>query len=415
MGMTALAIIGAHIIDPATGRDATGDILIDGREIAAVGNVAVPPGARHIDASGLVAAPGFVDAGVFRPEPAACLAGGITRLLLMPDQSPVIDDPALAERAQRIGKPHVWVHPLAAATRGLAGTELAEVGLMQAAGAVGVATGRRQVTSSAVMLRLLQYAAGFGLVTVAHGEDAALADNADAVSGETATRLGLSGAPAVAEAIAIARDLRLAEAAGAHVHIHQVTTAEGIEVIRQARMRGTRVSCGTSPAYLLLNDEAVTGYRTFTRLSPPLRSEQDRRAVAAALADGTIDCLTSAHDPRTQDYKRLPFAQASVGASGVETLLALGLSAAAGVGFPLSRLVDALSAAPARIFGLPGGRVEPGAPADIVLFDPGAPWRIDATRFLSIGDNSPFDGLPVQGKVRMTIKGGEVAFAAPDA
>jgi dihydroorotase len=415
MGMTALAIIGAHIIDPATGRDATGDILIDGREIAAVGNVAVPPGARRIDASGLVAAPGFVDAGVFRPEPAACLAGGVTRLLLMPDQSPVIDDPALAERAQRIGKPHVWVHPLAAATRGLAGTELAEVGLMQAAGAVGVATGRRQVASSAVMLRLLQYAAGFGLVTVAHGEDAALADDADAVSGETATRLGLSGAPAVAEAIAIARDLRLAEAAGAHVHIHQVTTAEGIEVIRQARMRGTRVSCGTSPAYLLLNDEAVTGYRTFTRLSPPLRSEQDRRAVAAALADGTIDCLTSAHDPRTQDDKRLPFAQAAAGASGVETLLALGLSAAAGVGFPLSRLVDALSAAPARIFGLPGGRVEPGAPADVVLFDPGAPWRIDATRFLSIGDNSPFDGLPVQGKVRMTIKGGEVAFAAPDA
>lgn len=409
--MKPLAITGARLIDPANGTDATADILIVDRTIAAIGKPEIPPDAQRIDGSGLIAAPGLVDAGVFRSEPAAFLAGGITRVALMPDQSPVIDDPALAERAQRIGKPHVWVHPLAAATRGLAGEELAEVGLMKTAGAIGIATGRQQIASSAVMYRLLQYAAAFDLVTVVHAEDAALTAGAEATTGETATRLGFASAPAVAEAIAIARDVRLAEAAGARLHIHKVTTAEGLDVIRAARARDVAVTCGTAPAYLLLNDEAATGYRTFTRLSPPLRSEDDRRALLAGLADGTIDCLTSAHDPRGQDEKRLPFAQALPGMSGAETLLALAISAGENAGVPLPRLVAMMSAAPARIFGLPGGRLDVGSPADIVLFDAGAPWRIDAARFVSAGDNTPFDGLPVQGRVRWTVKGGEIAFA----
>lgn len=409
--MKPLAITGARIIDPASGIDAALDILVADRMIAAIGKPEIPSDAQRIDASGLVAAPGLVDAGVFKSEPAAFLAGGITRTLLMPDQSPVIDDPALAERAQRIGKPHVWVHPLAAATRGLAGTELAEVALMKAAGAVAIATGRRQIASSAVMYRLLQYAAAFDLVTVVHAEDAALTEGAEATTGETATRLGLASAPAIAEAIAIARDVRLAEAAGARLHIHKVTTAEGLDVIRTARSRGARVTCGTAPAYLLLNDEAVTGYRTFTRLSPPLRSEDDRRALLAGLADGTIDCLTSAHDPRGQDEKRLPFAQATPGMAGAETLLALAISAGENAGVPLARLIAMMSATPASIFGVPGGNLGEGAPADIVLFDPGAPWRIAASKFVSASDNTPFDGLPVQGRVKWTVKGGEIAFA----
>jgi dihydroorotase len=409
--MKPLAITDARIIDPARGIDTTADILVVDRMIAAIGRPEIPSDAMRIDAAGLVAAPGLVDAGVFKSEPAAFLAGGITRTLLMPDQSPVIDDPALAERAQRIGKPHVWVHPLAAATRGLAGTELAEVALMKAAGAVAIATGRRQIASSAVMYRLLQYAAAFDLVTVVHAEDTALTEGAEATTGETATRLGLASAPAIAEAIAIARDVRLAEAAGARLQNHNVTTAEGLDVIRAARARGARITCGTAPAYLLLNDEAVTGYRTFTRLSPPLRSEDDRRALLAGLADGTIDCLTSAHDPRGQDEKRLPFAQAMPGMSGAETLLALAISAGENADVPLSRLIAMMSATPAAIFGVPGGNLGEGSPADIVLFDPGAPWRIAASRFVSAGDNTPFDGLPVQGRVKWTVKGGEIAFA----
>lgn len=413
--MSVLAITGARVIDPAASVDGVVDILVADRKIVEVGRPAIPADAQRVDARGLVAAPGFIDAGVFRSEPAAFLRGGITRLLLMPDQSPVIDDPALVERAQRIGKPHVWVHPLAAATRALGGDELAEIGLMRAAGAVGLATGRRQLASSAVMFRLLQYAAAFDLVTVVHAEDSSLVGDAEATTGETASRLGLSSAPAAAEAIAIARDVRLAEAASARLHVHQVTTTDGIEVIRAARRRGVRVSCGTAPAYLLLNDEAATGYRTFARLSPPLRSEDDRRAIAAAFAAGDIDCLTSAHDPRTQDDKRLPFGQAAPGASGAETLLALGLSAAAGSDMPLAGLIRALTTAPARLFGVPGGTLAPGGPADIVLFDPGAPWRIDASAFASAGDNTPFDGLPVQGRVAMTVKGGELVYRHADA
>jgi dihydroorotase len=404
--VSALAFVNARLIDPDSGLDRRGSLLVRGRTIAAID--APADGAEVIDCRGQVLAPALIDAGVFKADAAACLAGGIARVLLMPDQSPPLDDPALVERAQRIGKPQVWVHPLAAATRGLEGAELAEIGLMRLAGAVGVATGRRWIGDSGVMHRLMQYATAFDLVVVTHAEDEALSGQAAATAGEFATRLGLPSAPSFAEALAVARDVRLAEATGARLHIRQVTTAESLDIVRRAKARGVRVTCGVTPAHLLLNDQATLGYRTFARLSPPLRSETDRLAVLDALADGTIDVVASGHDPRTQEDKRLPFADAAPGMVGAETLLALALAPVHDGRLPLATLLAKLSATPARLFGLPGGRLAPGEPADLVLFDPGSPWRIDADRLAGASDNTPFDGLPVQGRVLMTVKGGEV-------
>ncbi|MGB7404195.1 MAG: dihydroorotase [Pacificimonas sp.] len=403
--VAALHIKNARIVDPSQDVDDVGDIFVHDRKIVAL----APEDADVIDAAGLVAAPGFIDTGVFRADAEACLAGGITRVLLMPDQSPPLDDPALIERAMRIGKPHVWVHPLAAATQNLAGDELAEIGLMQEAGAAGVATGRAAISSSAVMHRLLSYASAFALPVVTHAEDSALVGSASATDGETATRLGLPSASAIAESIAVARDVRLAEDTGAALHIRTVTTAESLDIVRRAKDRGAAVTCGTTPAHLLLNDADATDYRSFARLSPPLRSEADRLALIEGLKDGAIDILASGHDPRTQEEKRLPFADAAPGMAGLETLLPLAL-AALGHDVSLARLVDLISGAPARIFGLPGGTLASGAPADITLFDPGASWRIDADALSHAADNTPFDRLPVSGRVKITIKGGEIAF-----
>ena len=324
--MTAIAITGARVIDPATGFDAVATVVLRDRVIAAVGASAIPADAEIVDATGLVLAPGLIDAGVFRADPAACHAGGITRIVLMPDQRPPLDDPALVAFAQAMGKPDVWVHPLVAATRDLAGQELAEIGLGQAAGAVGVATGRNAIASSAVMHRLLSYSRAFDMTVVSHAEDMALTAGAVATEGDYATRLGLAAAPAFAESLAIARDIRLAEATGARLHLRQVTTAEGLDLVRRARARGLAVSAGVTPAYWLLNETAVAGFRSFARLSPPLRNDGDRRAVEAAIGDGTISVIASGHDPRSQEEKRLPFADALPGMAGAETLLALALS-----------------------------------------------------------------------------------------
>ena len=398
----------ARLVDAA--RDEPGDLLVAHRHIAWVGAGEVPPDARTIDCGGRVLAPALIDAGVFAADAPACLAGGIARVVLMPDGSPPLDEPALIEFARAHVKPHIWVHPLAAATRALAGDELAEIGLCKAAGAVGVATGRGQVADAGVMLRLLQYASTFDLVVVAHAEDAALTRGAVATAGEFATRLGLAAAPACAEAVTVARDLRLAEAAGARLHIRQVTTAEALDLIRAAKARRVRVTCGVTPAHFLLNEQATSGYRTFAHLSPPLRHEDDRQAVVAALLDGTIDVIASGHDPRSQEDKRLPFADAAPGMVGSETLLALGLALVRDHGMALPALIAAMTAAPAALFGLPGGRLAPGAPADLVLFDLAAPWRIDDANLVASAGNTPFNGLPVQGRVTMTVKGGEIAW-----
>ena len=403
-----LAFLNARIIDPATGRDRIGNLVVRDRVIGAIDGD-VPDNAECIAADGLVLAPGLIDAGVFKADAGTCLAGGITRVVLMPDQSPPLDHAALIEHAERIGKPDVWVHPLAAATRGLQGEQLAEIGLMKLAGAVGVATGRRWIAATSVMHRLMQYAAGFGMVVVSHPEDISLTSDAVATAGEFATRLGLAAAPAFAESIAVARDLRLAAATGVHLHFRQVTTAESIALIRAAKRQGIAVTCGVTPAHMLLSEQALSGYRSFARLSPPLRIEADRLAVLDGLVDGTIDILASGHDPRTQEDKRLPFADAAPGMVGGETLLALALIPVHEGRMAMTDMLQRMTAAPSAIFGLPGGRLQPGEPADLVLFDPDTPWRIDADRLSANANNTPFDGLPVQGRVRMTVKGGDIS------
>jgi dihydroorotase len=402
-----LAIVNARIVDPALTEVSQGGVLVRDRRIAAVGSFAVPEDATVIDARGAAVAPGIVDLGTFAIDLPAFTAGGITRAALMPDQSPPLDQAALVQRAAAAGKPDVWIHPIGAATRGLDGLELAEIGMMQAAGACAVATGRRWIADSGVMYRLLAYASALDMLVIAHAEDAALTADAVATASETATRLGLASAPAAAEAMAVARDLMLAEETGARIHFHQLTTARSFDLVRAAKKRGVRVSCGISPAHLLLSDQAIGPFRTFARLSPPLREEADRRAALVAVADGTIDLLCSAHDPQGPEAKRLPFADAMPGMAGAETLLALSLTLVRDELIDLTRLFALLSATPARLIGVPGGTLAIGDEADLVIVDPDAPWRINADRMAASAGNTPFDGLPVQGKVLKTIKGGQ--------
>ncbi len=404
--MNPLAILNGRIVDPAAGTLREGGVLIEDRHIAAVGLIDLPAGIETIDAKGTLIAPGIVDLGSFAIDLPAFAAGGITRAALMPDQSPPLDDSALVQRAAAAGKPDAWIHPIAAATRGLAGLELAEIGLMKAAGACAVATGRRWIADSGVMHRLLSYASALDMLVIAHAEDGALAGDAVATAGETATRLGLSAAPAAAEAMAVTRDLLLAEETGARLHFRQLTTRRAFDLVRAARQRSVRVTCGISPAHLLLSDTAVTGFRTFARLSPPLRDEADRKAAIEAVRDGTVDILCSAHDPQGPEAKRLPFADAEPGMSGAETLLALSLALVRDEVIDLPRLFALLSTNPARLLGIPGGGLNVGEEADLILVDEGAPWRIDTDRMAAAAGNTPFDGLPVQGKVRRTIKGG---------
>ena len=386
------------------------DVLIDGDVIAALDQFEIPADAEIIDATGLQVAPGLIDLGVFAVERAAFAAGGITRIALMPDQSPPLDDPGLVQRAALAAKPHLWVHPIAAATRGLAGIHLAEYALMRKAGAKAVATGRHWIADSGVMHRVLAYAGSLGMTVIAHAEDGGLTGNAVATAGETATRHGLPAAPAFSEAIAIARDIMLAEDTGAAIHFRQVTTRAGFERIRRAKSRGLPVTCGITPAHLLLSDIAVSDFRTFARLSPPLRGEDDRQACLQALSDGTIDVLCSGHDPRGPEAKRLPFADAAPGMAGAETLLTLGLGLVRDGTITMPRLFQLTAASPARILGIDAGALKAGAPADLCLFDADKPWQIRGLGFVSGAGNTPFDGLPVQGKAIRTIKGGRTIF-----
>lgn len=366
-----------------------------------------PDGAQVIECNGRILAPALIDLGVFAMDKAACRAGGIARIGLMPDQSPVLDGPGLVQRAADMGKPELWVHPIAAATRGLLGADLAEFATNAEAGARAVSTGRNWIADSGVMRRVLAYARDCGLTVIAHAEDAGLAANAVATEGETATRLGLPSAPAVAEALAVARDLMLAEQTGAAIHFRQITTAAAFDLIRAARARGVAVTCGITPAHLLLSDIGVTDFRTFARLSPPLRDESDRQAALAALADGTIDILCSSHDPQGPEEKRLPFADATPGMAGAETLLALGLGLVRDDRLTLPRLFALLARNPAKLLGIAAGTLAPGMPADLILVDPEAPWQISADRMAGKAGNTPFDGLPVQGKALRLFKGGQ--------
>ena len=406
MAVSRIAIVNGLLADPAGDAPVPGTVLIEGDRIVAAGAVEVPGDAGRIDARGLVVAPGLVDLGVFATDKPAFHFGGITRAALMPDQRAPLDEVGLIRQATRAGKPDFWVHPIAAATRGLAGVEMAEIGLMQQAGAKAVATGRQWIADSGVMLRVLTYAHGLGLTVIAHAEDAGLTAKAVATSGETATRLGLPHAPACAEAMAIARDLMLVRQTGAAIHFRLVTTRAGFDLIRAAKAEGLKATCGISPAYLFLNDQAMTDFRTFARLSPPLRHEDDRQASLRAVADGTVDVITSSHDPRGPEDKRLPFADAAPGMAGAETLLALSLNLVRDGLVSTGRLMALLAANPARILGVDAGSFAPGSAADLIFVDPDAPWIVDSARMAAAAGNTPFDKLPVQGRARRIMKGG---------
>ncbi|WP_088183696.1 dihydroorotase [Sphingobium sp. Z007] len=404
--MSKIAIINGRLADPAGDTLTPGVVLIEGDRIVAAGDVRVPEDALRIDAQGLVVAPGLIDLGVFATDKPAFHFGGITRAALMPDQRAPLDEVGLIRQATRAGKPDFWVHPIAAATRGLQGQEMAEMGLMHMAGAKAVGTGRQWIADSGVMLRVLSYASGLGLTVIAHAEDSGLTAKAVATSGETATRLGLPHAPACAEALAIARDVMLARETGAAIHFRLVTTKAGFDCIRAAKAEGLKVTCGISPAYLYLNDQAVTDFRTFARLSPPLRDESDRQASLAAVADGTVDVITSSHDPRGPEDKRLPFADASPGMAGAETLLALSLNLVRDGQVTINRLMTLLSANPAKILGVDAGSFAAGSAADLIFIDPDAPWIVDSAKMAAAAGNTPFDRLPVQGRARRIMKGG---------
>lgn len=400
-----LTITGGRLVLP-DGEPQAGSIRCQGGRIVALGDVAPQDGDEVFDAKGALIAPGLVDLGVFAIDKPAFHFGGITRAGLMPDQGPPLDHPARVRFAAQSGKPDLWVHPLAAATRGLEGTELAELALMRDAGAKAVATGRGWIGDSGVMLRLLRYCAMLGLVVVTHAEDAAITGSAVATSGEVATRLGLPSAPAEAEALAVARDIALAELSGAHVHFRQVTTARALDLVRAAKARGIRVTAGVTPAHFILSDLELVGFRTFCRMSPPLRRDSDRKAVIAAIADGTIDVISSGHDPRGPEDKRLPFADAEPGMAGAETLLPLTLTLVRDGAISMARAFELLSASPAKLLGVAAGRLEVGAEADLAVIDPVRPWIVNSDKMAAAAGNTPFDRRPVEGRVIALFKGG---------
>lgn len=404
--MNGISIVGGHAILPGQEKAQPLHLHIEDGRIASVGKAS--PLADQLDAKALIIAPGIIDLGVFKTDKPAFRFGGITRAALMPDQLPVHDDPATVRYAALKGKPDLWVHPLAAATRDLDGQHMAEIALMKEAGAIGVATGRHWIADSGIMLRIMRYCAALDLPVFVHSEDGGLAGNAVATEGETATLLGLASASPITEALAISRDLLLAEESGAHIHFRQVTTARGLDLVRAGKAQGLRISCGITPAHLFLSDNAVSDFRTFARLSPPLRSEADRLACIAAIIDGTIDVIASGHDPRGPEDKRLPFSESSPGMAGAETLLPLSLNLVRDGMISTGRLFELLASNPAKILGLNAGRIEEGCEADLIFIDPDTPWQVDGDRMAALAGNTPFDKIPVQGRVRQMMKGGKV-------
>lgn len=400
-----LTITGGKLVLP-TGAPLPGAVRVADGRIVGLGDISPETGDDVLDAKGALITPGLVDLGVFAIDKPAFHFGGITRAALMPDQGPPLDHPARVRFAAQSGKPDMWVHPLGAATRGLEGTELAEIALMRDAGAKAVATGRRWIADSGVMLRLMSYCAMLGLVLVTHAEDAGIAGNAVATAGEMATRLGLPSAPAEAESLAVARDIALAELTGCRLHFRQVTTAAALDLVRAAKARGVNVTAGVTPAHFMLSDLELANFRTFCRLSPPLRSDADRQAVIAAIADGTIDVIASGHDPRGAEDKRLPFADAEPGMAGAETLLPLTLTLVRDGHIDMVRAFALLAGNPATLLGVKAGRLEVGLEADLALVEPERPWIVDRSKMAATAGNTPFDRRPVEGRVTALFKGG---------
>jgi dihydroorotase len=415
----------ARLLDPETRLDAPGDLLVEGDRIAALrGGLDVGPEVEIVDLAGLCLAPGLVDMRVQLREPGAehmesiesggraAACGGVTTMVALPNTEPPVDDVSvvefLARRAREVKL--AKVHTYAAATKGLAGRELTEIGLLAANGAVGFTDGVRAIADALVMRRVLAYARSFDLLVIQHPEEPSLAGAGEVTEGEIATRLGLPAITPMAEIIMVERDLRLVELTGARYHAAHVSTALAITAIRKAKAAGLPVTCDTAPPYFALNETAIGDYRTFAKLSPPLRSEMDRRAVVEGLRDGTIDAIASDHAPWDQDSKRLPFSSASYGIVGLETLLPLSLELYHNHHHALLAVLRMLTVNPAGILGFDVGRLQPGAPADLLIFEPDAAWRIDTERFHSKSKNAPFDGRPVQGRVERTIVDGRTIF-----
>jgi dihydroorotase len=414
-----------RILDPSRNLDETGSIVIENGRIAAIGsgtqNQGAPEGAEIVDGRGLVAAPGLVDARVFVGEPGAehretiesasraAAAGGVTTFITMPDTDPVIDDIALVEFVLKNArdKAVVNIHPAAALTKGLAGEEMTEFGLLKDAGAVAFTNGRKAMHNTQVLRRAMTYAREFGSVISLETRDKYLGAGGVMNEGLLASWLGLPGSPREAELIPLERDLRIAALTRGAYHAAQISVPESAEAVRIARERGANVTCGMSINHLTLNENDIGEYRTFFKLSPPLRGEDDRKAMVDALAKGTIDIIVSAHDPQDVDTKRLPFADAADGAIGLETMLAAALRLYHSGEVPLVRLIDALSTRPARIFGLDAGTLAPGARADIVLIDTDEPWLATKDSFVSRSKNTPFEDARFTGRAVSTYVAGK--------
>lgn len=418
----------ARLIDPASGLDAKGGLAVENGKIVEVGAGLFGDIDRNapdvVDCRGMVLSPGLIDMRVSTGEPGsehretlesashAALAGGVTTIIVMPNTDPVIDEPSLVDfirrRAEATAKVHVL--PMAALTRHLAGEVMTEIGLLKEAGAVAFTDGDRTVSNTRVLKRALAYAASFDALVVAHAEDPHLTEGSAVNEGEYAMRLGLPGAPALAETMIVERDIRLVEMTGARYHFGQISCRASLEAIAKAKARGLPITCGVAAHHLALNELDVGPYYTFMKVKPPLRSEADRLAMVEGVASGVIDVIVSSHDPQAPDTKRQPFAIAAFGAAGLETLLPVALGLYHDGSADLLHILKALTAAPAALLGLDCGVLKVGAPADLVLIDPDRPFVVEPDQLRSRSRNTPFKGRLFQGQAMKTFIGGECVF-----
>ncbi|MGO4676110.1 dihydroorotase [Bosea sp. 2YAB26] len=427
--MRELAIVNAQLVDPASGRQGPGALLLRDGAIAEIAWGAAPAtgeGVQRVDAGGLILAPGLVDLRAFLGEPGAefretlgtgsqaAAAGGVTTVVCRPDTDPPIDDPAIIDFIKRRARDKAVVNvlPAAALTKGIEGREITEFGLLLEAGAVAFTDGSRAVRNPQVMRRAMIYGRDFDALLMNHLEDPDLRGAGVMNEGEFASRKGLPGIPIEAETVMLERDIRLARATGARYHAAMISCAESVELVRRAKADGVRITCGVSINNLTLNENDVGDYRTFCKVSPPLRHEDERLAMVAALAEGVIDVVVSDHDPQDVETKRQPFAEAANGALGIETMLSAALRMVHAGQTDLPTLLAALSTRPAALLGLSCGRLSVGAPADLILLDPDAPYVVDKRKLKSRAKNSPFDEARLDGLVRTTFVAGRVVYEA---
>lgn len=420
----------ARLIDPETGTDTLGWLLVENGIIRATGSEADLPGADEqadvIDCNGKCLAPGIVDIGVKVCEPGerhkesyrsaglAAAAGGVTTMVTRPDTDPAVDTPEVLEFARRRANEAAPVNVLqmAALTKGRDGKEMTEIGFLMDAGAVAFTDCDRVITNTKVFTRALSYARSLGALIIAHPQEPGLSAGAAATSGKFASLRGLPAVSPMAERMGLDRDIALLEMTGARYHADQITTARALPALERARRNGLDITAGTSIHHLTLNELDVADYRTFFKVKPPLRAEDDRQALIGAVRDGLIDVISSMHTPQDEESKRLPFEEAASGAVALETLLPAALRLYHSGDLDLPTLFRAMALNPARRLGLDGGRLSPGTPADMVLFDPDKPFVLDRAALLSKSKNTPFDGARMQGKVLATYVAGSAVYEA---